>query len=324
MRLDFQPSVRCHRCATLCSLQRARADRLMDWSPVPLRAGGTKTSARDAALRERGIRDRRGDAGSTAFPHATCVRVETQQTTIWAAEPARRNTMDRRQQGPRRVRETFGKGAARKIRAAGKIPAVIYGHGTEPPHVTLPGHQVGAHPAQGERRARARHRRQEQLALVKDVQKDPVRQIIEHIDLIVVRKGEKVQVDVPVHVEGESLPRHDRRPRRQDAARSRSRPPTSPRTSSSTSRASRRARRSPPRTSSCPRARRLLDRPRDARRRRRTCAPTVDLGEAAEAAPRASRRGRCRRRGCRVVTSRLGRSDARTRVNDVDEPTPGW
>ncbi|MEJ1155942.1 50S ribosomal protein L25/general stress protein Ctc [Microbacterium marmarense] len=101
------------------------------------------------------------------------------------------------------VRENFGKGFARRLRAAGKIPAVIYGHGTEPVHVALPGHQV----ALLIRRANALLTividGKDQLTLVKDVQKDPVHQIIEHIDLIVVKKGEKVQVDIPVTVVGE-------------------------------------------------------------------------------------------------------------------------
>ena len=102
------------------------------------------------------------------------------------------------------VRDQFGKGAARKIRALGKIPAVIYGHGTEPQHVTLPGHQVSLILRKSNQVLELDIAGKEQLALVKDVQKDPVRQIIEHIDLIVVRKGEKVTVDVPVHVEGEA------------------------------------------------------------------------------------------------------------------------
>jgi len=104
------------------------------------------------------------------------------------------------------VRESFGKGAARKIRATGKIPAVIYGHGTEPQHVTLPGHEVGLILRKSNQVLELDIQGKTQLALVKDVQKDPVRQIIEHIDLIVVRKGEKVTVDVPVHLEGESAP----------------------------------------------------------------------------------------------------------------------
>ncbi len=103
-------------------------------------------------------------------------------------------------------RTTFGKGVARKLRAAGKVPAVVYGHGTAPQHVSLPAHDV----ALLLRKANAILDLQldgggNQLALVKDVQKDPLRQIIEHIDLIVLRKGERVEVDVAVHVTGEPV-----------------------------------------------------------------------------------------------------------------------
>ena len=104
------------------------------------------------------------------------------------------------------VRESFGKGAARKLRAVGKIPAVIYGHGTDPQHVTLPGHETALLLRKSNVVVTLDIAGDKQLVLVKDVQKDPVRQIIEHVDLIVVRKGEKVTVDVPVHVEGESYP----------------------------------------------------------------------------------------------------------------------
>ncbi|WP_022890004.1 50S ribosomal protein L25/general stress protein Ctc [Agromyces italicus] len=104
------------------------------------------------------------------------------------------------------ARESFGKGAARKIRAAGKIPAVVYGHGTEPQHVTLPAHQVGLLIRKANAVLDLQIGGKSQLVLVKDVQKDPVHQIIEHLDLIVVKKGEKVQVEIPVHVEGEPAP----------------------------------------------------------------------------------------------------------------------
>jgi large subunit ribosomal protein L25 len=104
------------------------------------------------------------------------------------------------------AREVFGKGAARKIRALGKIPAVIYGHGTVPQHVTLPGHEVGLILRKSNQVLELEIAGVIQLALVKDVQKDPVRSIIEHIDLIVVRKGEKVTIDVPVHLSGEAAP----------------------------------------------------------------------------------------------------------------------
>jgi len=101
------------------------------------------------------------------------------------------------------VRENFGKGFARRLRAAGKIPAVIYGHGTEPLHVALPGHQIALLIRRANVVLELDVEGTEQLTLVKDVQKDPVHQIIEHIDLLVVKKGEKVQVDVPVLVVGE-------------------------------------------------------------------------------------------------------------------------
>jgi len=103
-------------------------------------------------------------------------------------------------------RESFGKGAARKLRAAGKIPAVIYGHGTEPRHVSLPGHQTSLLIRKANAIIELVVDGKEELTLVKDVQRDPVRQIIEHIDLVVVKKGEKVHVDVPIHVEGEAAP----------------------------------------------------------------------------------------------------------------------
>ncbi len=101
-------------------------------------------------------------------------------------------------------RTQFGKGAARRIRATGKIPAVIYGHGTEPQHVTLPGHEVSLILRKANAVFDLDINGKSQLALVKDVQKDPVRQIIEHLDLVIVRKGEKVTIDIPVHLEGEA------------------------------------------------------------------------------------------------------------------------
>ncbi len=101
------------------------------------------------------------------------------------------------------VRENFGKGYARRLRAAGQIPAVIYGHGTDPVHVSLPGHQVSLLVRRANVVLELDVAGTQQLTLVKDVQKDPVHQIIEHIDLLVVKKGEKIQVDVPVVVLGE-------------------------------------------------------------------------------------------------------------------------
>ena len=102
------------------------------------------------------------------------------------------------------TRTEFGKGAARRVRREGLIPAVLYGHGTEPRHVTLPGHEVFLI---------VRHSRNalleveidggSELALVKDVQVNPVIRQIEHMDLVLVRRGEKVTVNVPISVVGE-------------------------------------------------------------------------------------------------------------------------
>ncbi|BDV31103.1 50S ribosomal protein L25/general stress protein Ctc [Microbacterium terricola] len=103
------------------------------------------------------------------------------------------------------LRENFGKGFARRLRAAGQIPAVLYGHGTDPVHVALPGHQVALLIRRANALLELDIAGKSHLALVKDVQKDPVHQIIEHIDLLVVKKGEKLAVDVPIVVVGESF-----------------------------------------------------------------------------------------------------------------------
>ena len=104
------------------------------------------------------------------------------------------------------VRTEFGKGFARRLRAAGKIPAVLYGHGTEPVHVALPGHETALIVRHANALLELDIEGRAELALVKDVQRDPVRQVIEHIDLLVVKKGEKITVDVPLVVVGESFP----------------------------------------------------------------------------------------------------------------------
>ena len=103
------------------------------------------------------------------------------------------------------ARSDFGKGAARKLRAAGKVPGVIYGHGEEPTHVSLPAHELMLATRRANALLELSIGSESKLVLVKDVQRDPVRQIIEHVDLVVVRKGEKVTVDVAIHVEGESF-----------------------------------------------------------------------------------------------------------------------
>ena len=100
-------------------------------------------------------------------------------------------------------RTEFGKGAARRIRATNQIPAVIYSNGAEPLHVTLPGHQTMLVVRTVNALLEIDVQGENHLTLVKDVQRNPVTQLIEHIDLQGVRRGEKVTVDVLVHVVGE-------------------------------------------------------------------------------------------------------------------------
>lgn len=106
------------------------------------------------------------------------------------------------------TRTEFGKGAARRIRREDKIPAVIYGHGNDPVHVTLPGHQTMMALKHGGSNALLELdvEGSEQLALAKEVQVDPIRRVIEHIDFVAVRRGEKVTVDVAIHVVGDAAP----------------------------------------------------------------------------------------------------------------------
>jgi large subunit ribosomal protein L25 len=104
-------------------------------------------------------------------------------------------------------RTEFGKGAARRTRRAGLIPAVLYGHGAEPQHLALPSHDTFlAVKNHANALVTLDIEGTEQTALVKDIQRDPVKRHIEHLDLVIVRAGEKVTVEVPVHVEGESAP----------------------------------------------------------------------------------------------------------------------
>jgi large subunit ribosomal protein L25 len=105
-------------------------------------------------------------------------------------------------------RTEFGKGAARRIRRADKVPAVLYGHGTDPVHITLPGHETMLALKHGGANAllSIEVEGKSQLALPKQVQRDPIKGFLEHVDLLVVKKGEKVTVDIPVHVVGDSAP----------------------------------------------------------------------------------------------------------------------
>jgi large subunit ribosomal protein L25 len=105
-------------------------------------------------------------------------------------------------------RTDFGKGGARRTRRAGKVPAVLYGHGEKPQHIALPAREFAA---------AIRHGGLNQvftidivggtgttLALPKAIQRDPIKDTYEHVDLIIVKRGEKVQVDVPVTLTGEA------------------------------------------------------------------------------------------------------------------------
>ncbi len=103
-------------------------------------------------------------------------------------------------------RTAFGKGAARRVRRSGNVPAVMYGHGTAPIHITLPAHDTMMALKVANALLSIELDGQAQLALAKDVQRDPVRPVIEHIDLVVVRRDEKVTVDVQVHTVGEPAP----------------------------------------------------------------------------------------------------------------------
>lgn len=102
------------------------------------------------------------------------------------------------------ARTEFGKGAARRVRRAGNVPAVLYGHGTDPIHICLPGHATMMALKSANALLSIDLDGTEQLALAKDIQRDPIRSAIEHVDLVIVRLGEKVAVDVPVHIEGEA------------------------------------------------------------------------------------------------------------------------
>jgi len=103
-------------------------------------------------------------------------------------------------------RTEFGKGAARRTRRAGKVPAVLYGHGEAPRHISLPGHDLMRALRTPNVLLTLDVDGTSQLALPKDVQRDPIRGVLEHVDLLLVRRGEKVTVEVPVHVVGEVAP----------------------------------------------------------------------------------------------------------------------
>ena len=103
-------------------------------------------------------------------------------------------------------RTEFGKGAARRVRREHKVPAVLYGHGMDPKHLSLPGHDLMLALKHGGSNALLTLSidGEEQLALPKSVTRDPIKGFLEHVDLVVVRRGEKVTVDVTVTLVGES------------------------------------------------------------------------------------------------------------------------
>jgi large subunit ribosomal protein L25 len=105
-------------------------------------------------------------------------------------------------------RTEFGKGAARRIRRNAKVPAVLYGHGTDPVHITLPGHTTMLALKHGGANALLTISVDgtDLLALPKQIQRDAIRGFLEHLDLLIVRKGEKVTVEIPVHLVGEADP----------------------------------------------------------------------------------------------------------------------
>ena len=102
-------------------------------------------------------------------------------------------------------RTEFGKGAARKIRRNAQVPAVLYGHGSPTRHLTLPGHELMIALRTPNVLIRLQGEGVNELALPKGVQRDPIKGFLEHIDLLLVKGGEKVTVEVPVVVVGDVI-----------------------------------------------------------------------------------------------------------------------
>jgi large subunit ribosomal protein L25 len=102
-------------------------------------------------------------------------------------------------------RTEFGKGAARRIRRDNKVPAVLYGHGSDPLHVTVPGHQLMLALKNSNALLTIEVGSEKHLAIPKQVQRDPLKGFIEHADLLIVKKGEKVTVDVKIVPVGDAI-----------------------------------------------------------------------------------------------------------------------
>lgn len=106
---------------------------------------------------------------------------------------------------PAEPRTEFGKGAARRIRRADRVPAVLYGHGTDPLHISLPGHDLMLALKNSNALLSVDIGGDNHLAIPKQVQRDPIKGFIEHADLLIVRRGEKVVVDIPIVVTGDVI-----------------------------------------------------------------------------------------------------------------------
>jgi large subunit ribosomal protein L25 len=105
------------------------------------------------------------------------------------------------------TRTEFGKGAARRIRREDKVPGVLYGHGSDPVHLTLPGHDLlMALRTPNVLIALDIDGKTNELAIPKSVQRDPLKGFLEHVDLQLVKRGEQVNVEIYVHTEGELAP----------------------------------------------------------------------------------------------------------------------
>ena len=107
---------------------------------------------------------------------------------------------------PAEERTEFGKGAARRLRRADRVPAVLHDHGQAPIHIALPGHQLMLALKHSNALLTIALPGSQRLAIPREIQRDPVRGFLEHVDLAVVRRGEKVTVSVGIHVEGEPAP----------------------------------------------------------------------------------------------------------------------
>jgi len=100
-------------------------------------------------------------------------------------------------------RTNFGKGASRRDRKAGLVPAVIYGHGENPQHVALPARELGTALKSSNVLLDVVFEGKTELTLPKSITKNALTGVLEHIDLVIVRRGERVTVDIPVHTSGD-------------------------------------------------------------------------------------------------------------------------